>query len=72
MVDSFLLQSEKVWDWKGLKPVIVFDGCQDIDSICRVLSAILHLGDIDLAEVESHHRDTLSYIINTELTHIGI
>jgi len=44
---------------------------QDIESICRVLSAILNLGDIDLAEVEPHHRDTVSYITNRDLAHTG-
>jgi len=44
---------------------------QDIDSICGVLSAILHLGDIDVAEVERHHRDTVSYIANSDLAHVG-
>jgi len=45
---------------------------QDIDGVCRVLSAILHLGDVDLAEVEPHHHDTVSYITNSDLTHIGM
>ena len=44
---------------------------QDVDNVCRVLSAVLHLGDIDLAEMESHHRDTVSYITNDDLTYTG-
>jgi len=49
----------------------MFFDVQDIDSICRVLSSILHLGDVDVAEVESHHRDTVSYITNGDLAHVG-
>ena len=44
---------------------------QDVDSICRVLSAVLHLGNVDLAEMESYHRDTVSYIANDDLTYTG-
>ena len=49
-----------------------YTNVQDVDNICRVLSAVLHLGDIDIAEIESHHhRDTGTYITNDNLTYLG-
>ena len=44
---------------------------QEVKAVCRVLAAILHLGNIDLAETESEHRDTVSFVANAALLDIG-
>ena len=44
---------------------------QEVKAVCRVLAAILHLGNIDLAETESEHRDTVSFVTNAALLDIG-